>query len=169
MKPTKISKQGSNTLVLFNYVDKHGKVLYEMLKAKNPDRQIFFVHGGTDVDDRELARNLTEAGEDVIIIASVGVFSTGVNIKRLHNVVFASPTKSVVRVLQSVGRGLRKASDKDVFQLYDIADDLTVTRKTKKNYTYNHFEDRLKIYSAEEFQYRITEIPIEHENKNSLS
>lgn len=153
-----------NTLVLFNYVDKHGKVLYDMLKAKDPDRQIFFVHGGTDVDDRELARVLTEKGENVIVVASVGVFSTGVNIKRLHNVIFASPTKSVIRVLQSVGRGLRKADDKDTFQLYDIADDLTVTRKAKKNYTFEHFKERLKIYSAEEFHYKITEIEIEKQN-----
>lgn len=153
-----------NTLVLFNYVDKHGKVLHDMIKAKDPNRQIFFIHGGTDVDDRELARHLTEKGENVIVIASVGVFSTGVNIKRLHNVVFASPTKSVIRVLQSVGRGLRKADDKDVFQLYDISDDLTVTRKTKKNYTFEHFKERLKIYSAEEFHYKITEIEIEKQN-----
>lgn len=150
-----------NTLVLFNFVEKHGQILYDMMKAKDPDRQIFFVHGGTSVDDRELARKLTEQGDDVIIIASVGVFSTGTNIKRLHNIVFASPTKSVIRVLQSVGRGLRMASDKDMFQLYDIADDLTVTRKAKKNYTFEHFKERLRIYAAEEFHYKITEIDIE--------
>ena len=162
-----LSLQG-NTLVLFQFVEKHGKVLYEMMKAKDPDRQIFFVSGETDVDERELARNLTEKGDNVIVVASVGVFSTGVNIKRLHNVVFASPTKSIIRVLQSVGRGLRKADDKDVFQLYDISDDLTVTRKANKNYTYEHFKERLKIYSAEEFQYKITEIDIEREQQSSL-
>lgn len=154
-----------NTLVLFQYVEKHGKVLYEMLKTQNPTRQILYVSGETEVDDRELARKLTEAGENVIIVASVGVFSTGVNIKRLHNIVFASPTKSIIRVLQSVGRGLRKSGDKDIFQLYDIADDLTVTRKSKKNFTFEHFKERLRIYAAEEFHYKITEIPIEDDHK----
>jgi len=158
-----------NTLILFQYVEKHGKVLYDMLTEKMPDRQIFFVSGDTDVDARELARNLTEKGENVIVVASVGVFSTGVNIKRLHNVIFASPTKSIVRVLQSIGRGLRKADDKDVFKLFDIADDLTVTRKAKKNYTYEHFKERLKIYSEQGFNYKITEIEIEQQQQqNSL-
>lgn len=155
-----LSRTG-NTLILFQYVEKHGKILYDMLKKKDPNRQIYFVAGEVDVDTREEIRNLTEKGENVIIVASMGVFSTGVNIKRLHNVIFASPTKSVVKVLQSIGRGLRKAADKDKFYLFDIADDLSVTRKTKKNYTYEHFKERLKIYAQEQFQYKITEIDIE--------
>ena len=150
-----------NTLILFNYVEKHGKIIFDDLVSKDPSREVYFVHGGTDVDDRESARYLTEKGEDVIIVASMGVFSTGVNIKRLHNVILASPTKSVIRVLQSIGRGLRKAHDKDMFELYDIADDLTVTRSAKKNHTFEHFKERLRIYSNEEFQYKITEVEIE--------
>jgi len=157
-----------NTLILFQYVEKHGKILHDMLTKKDPNRQIYFVAGETKVDERELTRNLTEGGENVIVVASAGVFSTGVNIKRLHNVIFASPTKSVIKVLQSVGRGLRKADDKDVFQLYDIADDLTVTRKTKKNHTFEHFKERLKIYAEQEFHYKIVEIDIEREQQNSF-
>jgi superfamily II DNA or RNA helicase len=149
-----------NTLILFNLVDKHGKVLHDMIKAYAPEREIYFVSGATDVEQREQVRSLTELGTDVIIIASLGVFSTGVNIKRLHNVIFASPTKSVIRVLQSIGRGLRLAHDKQVFELYDLSDDLAVTRK-KKNYTYDHFTERLRIYADEEFSYKITEVEIE--------
>lgn len=150
-----------NTLILFTYVDKHGSVLNDMITQKDPDRKVFFVHGGTDIEDRESVRHLTEQSDNVIIVASVGVFSTGVNIKRLNNVIFASPTKSVIRVLQSIGRGLRKAHDKEHFKLYDISDDLTVTRKADKNYTYEHFKERLRIYNDEKFNYKIVEVNIE--------
>jgi len=159
--------QTGNTLVLFRFVD-HGKELFEMIKKKNPQREIYFVAGETNVDARELARNLTEKGDNVIVVASIGVFSTGVNIKRLHTVIFSAPTKSVITVLQSIGRGLRKADDKEVFKLFDIADDLTSTRKTKKNFTFEHFKERLRIYSEQSFNYKITEIDIEPEQQNSL-
>ena len=96
-----------NTLVLFQFVEKHGKVLHEMLKdSKKP---VHFIYGGTDVEQREAVRKLVEKTDDSIIIASYGTFSTGVNIKRLNNIVFASPSKSRVRVLQSIGRQLRKS------------------------------------------------------------
>ena len=148
-----------NTLVLYSRVEAHGKVLFEMINStvKN-DRKVFFIHGGVDAEDRELVRKITEEEKDAIIVASYGTFSTGINIKNLHNVIFASPSKSRVRNLQSIGRVLRKGKDKVKARLYDIADDLTVG--SRKNYTLNHFIERVKIYVQEQFNYEIISINI---------
>ena len=150
--------QEGNTLILFNYVEKHGKPLHNILKEKlkGKDRKLFYVSGETDVDTRERVRAITEKEQNAIIVASLGTFSTGINIKRLHNLIFASPSKSQIRVLQSIGRGLRK-SDKDT-TVYDIADDLHW--KQKKNYTLEHAAERIKIYSKEKFDYELFEINI---------
>jgi superfamily II DNA or RNA helicase len=142
-----------NTLVLFTYVDKHGKLLYDMMKAKEPERPIYFIHGGVDATDREDVRKIVEEQTNAIIVASYGTFSTGVNIRNLHNVVFSSPTKSRVRVLQSIGRGLRTSENKESMTLFDIADDLK--HKTKVNFTLQHFSERLNIYNSEGFNYKI--------------
>ncbi len=154
-----LSMEG-NTLLLFNYVDKHGKVLYDMIKEKAGDRKVFFVHGQVEAEAREEVRKLTEEAKNAIIVASVGTFSAGINIKNLHNVIFGIPSKSVIRVLQSIGRGLRKAEGKTHFRLFDIADDLSGSKKNK-NYTYKHLIERLKIYTAEQFPYKIVEVKIE--------
>jgi superfamily II DNA or RNA helicase len=151
--------QSGNTLVLFQYVEKHGKPLHDLIRQKAADdRQVFFVSGGTDVEGRERVRQITENEKDAIIVASMGVFSTGINIRNIHNVVFASPSKSQIRVLQSIGRGLRKADDGRDTTLYDIADDLHW--KKHKNYTLNHSAARIKIYSKERFKFKIYEIPL---------
>lgn len=149
-----------NTLVLFQYVAKHGRVLYEMIKEKaHGKRKVFFIYGGTDVDAREEARKLMENETDAICIASFGVFSTGINIPSIENVIFASPSKSKIRNLQSIGRGLRLKEGKTHCNLYDIADDLHW--KSWKNHTLGHFAERLKVYSEEQFTYKIVEVPIE--------
>jgi len=151
--------QKGNTLVLFQYVEKHGAVLYEMIREKAANhREVFFVHGGTDTGDRELVRQITETKNDAIIIASFGTFSTGINIRNLHNVIFASPSKSRIRNLQSIGRGLRKGSDKTSCNLFDIGDDLSW--KSRKNYTLTHMVERIKIYNEEGFKYKIVRIPV---------
>jgi len=142
-----------NTLVLFQYVEKHGKVLYDMMTTKAPDRKIFFVHGGVEGDDRERIRGIVEREPNAIIVASYGTFSTGINIRNLHSVVLASPSKSRVRILQSIGRGLRIGDSKDTMTLYDIADDLRVSTHT--NFTLQHFMERINIYNGEGFEYRI--------------
>ena len=148
-----------NTLILFQFVEKHGKPLHDILKKKvSKDRKLFYVSGETDVDTRENIRAITEKEENAIIVASIGTFSTGINIKKLHNLIFASPSKSQIRVLQSIGRGLRKSGDDINTTVYDIADDLHW--KTKKNYTLNHAGDRIQIYSKEKFDYNIHEIKI---------
>ena len=150
--------QKGNTLVLFQFVEKHGKLLYDMIWAKCEDRQVFFVYGGTDTEQRELVRQLTEKENDAIIVASYGTFSTGVNVKNLHNIIFASPTKSRIRNLQSIGRGLRTSETKKACNLYDIGDDLSW--KNKKNYTLLHMIERIKIYNDEHFNYRLIKVPL---------
>jgi superfamily II DNA or RNA helicase len=148
-----------NTLVLFSRVESHGAILYEMINNKvSEGRRVFFIHGGVDAEDREQVRLITESQQDAIIVASYGTFSTGVNIKRLHNVIFASPSKSRIRNLQSIGRVLRKGKDKVSAKLYDIADDFTIN--SRKNYTLNHFIERIKIYVSEQFNYDILTIDI---------
>jgi superfamily II DNA or RNA helicase len=151
-------KQEGNTLVLFQYVEKHGKVLHEMIKEKAGERKVFYVSGETDVTIRESVRAITEEESNAIIVASYGTFSTGINIRNLHNIIFSSPSKSRIRNLQSIGRGLRTSGTKTKCKLYDIADDLTW--KSKKNYTLNHMIERIKIYNDEHFNYRLVKVPI---------
>ena len=129
-----------------------------MLREKEPERSIFFVHGGTDVEQREKVRVLTEKESNAIIVASYGTFSTGINIKNLHSIIFASPFKSVIRILQSIGRGLRTSDNKDSCTLYDIGDDLSW--KNKKNYTLVHMIERIKIYNDEHFNYKLVKVPL---------
>jgi superfamily II DNA or RNA helicase len=140
-----------NTLLLFQFVEKHGKTLYELLK--DCGRPVFFVHGGVDGEDREQIRKLLETEQEAIVVASVGTFSTGVNIPSLRNIISASPSKSKIRNLQSIGRVLRKSAGKDGATLYDIADDMTW--KNKQNFTILHFMARVSIYNEEKFDYRI--------------
>tara|TARA_S200002703_G_scaffold48889_1_gene42204 strand:- start:804 stop:2279 length:1476 start_codon:yes stop_codon:yes gene_type:complete len=148
-----------NTLVLFQFVEKHGDVLYHMIKDRASDkRKVFYVHGGTDTSDREQIRKIVENQKDAIIVASLGTFSTGINIRNLHNIVFANPSKSQIKVLQSIGRGLRKSDDGRTTLLYDIADDLH--KGSRKNFTLLHSGERIKIYSKEQFDYQIIPIPI---------
>ena len=146
-----------NTLLLFRLVKKHGRILYDMIEEKTDEsRKTFFVFGGTETEVREQIRAIAETERDAIIVASYGVFSTGINIRNLHNIVFASPSKSRIRNLQSIGRGLRLSDTTDKTTLYDIADDLRW--KNRKNYAYRHHEDRLKIYDEEKFPYKIHKI-----------
>lgn len=142
-----------NTLVLFQYVEKHGKILHDMMTSKESDRKIFFVHGGIEGEDRERIRGIVEKESNAIIVASYGTFSTGINIRNLHNVILASPSKSRVRILQSIGRGLRIGDEKDTMTLYDIADDLRI--KSHTNFTLQHFMERINIYNSEGFEYKI--------------
>jgi superfamily II DNA or RNA helicase len=148
-----------NTLVLFQRVESHGAVLYEKINNnKGDNRKVFFVHGGVGAEERELVREITERENNAIIVASYGTFSTGINIKKLHNVIFASPSKSRVRNLQSIGRVLRKGKGKVKATLYDISDDCST--KSRRNYTLNHFIERIKIYNEEKFNYDIISIQL---------
>jgi len=142
-----------NTLVLYNYVEKHGKPLHILIKEKaDENRKIFFVSGNTAATDREAIRAIVEKQKNSIIVASLGTFSTGINIRNLHNIVFASPSKSQIRVLQSIGRGLRKTDDGKATTLYDIVDD--ISWKSRKNYGVLHADERLRIYGREKFTHK---------------
>lgn len=152
-------KSEGNTLLLFQFVEKHGKILYDMINSvTHEDRKVFFIHGGTEALDRENIRHVVEKESNAIIIASFGVFSTGINIPSIENIIFASPSKSKIRNLQSIGRGLRLKDGKTVCNLYDIADDLIY--KASKNHTIKHAAERYKLYQTEEFSVKLIEVKI---------
>ena len=155
IKNLALSLEG-NTLLLFQYVEKHGKILEEMIKEEAGDRKVFFIHGGVKGEERDDIRGIVEKENNAIIVASYGTFSTGVNIKNLHSIIFASPSKSKIRNLQSIGRGLRKSDTKDSAMLYDIADDLSW--KSTSNFTLKHLMERVKIYDEEKFDYKLYSI-----------
>ena len=143
-----------NTLVLFQLVDKHGVLLHNEIKKL--DKKVFFVYGGTTTETREKIRGIVEKEKDSLIIASYGTFSTGINIRNINNIVFASPSKSKIRVLQSIGRGLRKMENKSSVRLFDIADNASY--KSRQNFTYRHFTERLNIYKGENFNYKVSRV-----------
>ena len=145
-----------NTLVLFQFVEKHGKILYDIIHDKYKDRKVFFVFGGVATDIREEIREIVENEKDAVIVASYGTFSTGINIRNINNIVFASPSKSKIRVLQSLGRGLRQQGGDKTLRLYDISDDLSLD--SKLNFTLRHFKERLNIYDDQKFDYEIRRI-----------
>ena len=149
-----------NTLVLFSRVDSHGKPLYELINNKVAEgRKVFFVSGEVATSDREAIRKIVEKQKDAIIVASLGTFSTGINIRNLHNIIFASPSKSQIKVLQSIGRGLRKSDDGRTTTLYDVSDD--ISWNDHKNYTLLHSIERLRIYKKEQFNYKIIKVNID--------
>lgn len=145
-----------NTLVLFNYI-RHGKQLHQLI-SQQTQRPVFYVSGEVEGEVREQIRKVVETESDAIIVASIGVFSTGINIVSLKNIIFASPSKSRIRVLQSIGRVLRKSNTKTEAVLIDIADDLSW--KKHKNFTYTHYLARLKIYAQEQFPYKVIKVKI---------
>ena len=149
-----------NTLVLFNRVDAHGKPLYDLINSKAEEgRKVFFVSGEVATSDREAIRKIVEKQKNGIIVASLGTFSTGINIRNLHNIIFASPSKSQIKVLQSIGRGLRKSDDGRSTTLYDITDDLHW--KKRNNYTLSHGAERVKIYKKEQFKYKLIQVNLD--------
>jgi superfamily II DNA or RNA helicase len=153
-----VSLEG-NTLVLFQYVEKHGNLLHTIIKDKvAKGRKVFYVYGGTDTELREQIRAIVETEKDSIIVASYGVYSTGVNIKNLHNIIFSHPGKSKIRVLQSIGRGLRMSESKNSATLYDIVDDLSY--KAHKNFAVKHFVERYKYYMQEKFPTKIYKVDL---------
>ena len=149
-----------NSLILFNLVEKHGKQLHKLIEEKADNRHVFFVYGGTDVEIREQVRAITEKENNAIIVASYGTFSNGINIRNLHNVIFASPSKSRVRNLQSIGRGLRIGDNKTEAVLYDIADDFRIGKHV--NFTLRHLQERVKIYDDEKFKYKFYNIEVKN-------
>jgi superfamily II DNA or RNA helicase len=157
IKNLALSLEG-NSLLLFQFVEKHGKELYNLIKQE-ADCPVFFIHGGVDGEERNRIREVVQNSKKSIIIASYGTFSTGINIPSIANVIFASPSKSRVRNLQSIGRGLRKSSSKTSSTLFDIADDFSW--KQSKNYTIIHFMERVKLYNEEQFKYKLYKVSLD--------
>ena len=151
-------KLKGNTLLLFNFVENHGKPLFNNIRLLYPERKVFFIHGGTETEQREYIRKIIDKEKNAILIASYGTCSTGINIRNIHNIIFASPSKSVIRVLQSIGRGLRKSENKKHVKLYDISDNLQY--KKYKNHTMRHLDERIKIYINENFDFKVVNINI---------
>ena len=146
-------KTKGNTLILFNYVEIHGRPLASLIEAEAGDRKVYFISGKTEAESREYIRRVIDKEKDAILVASFGTTSAGINIVNLDNIIFASPTKSVIRLLQSIGRGLRVSARKKTLKVYDIVDDLSW--KSYKNHVLKHFEERLKIYKKEKFDHRV--------------
>ena len=145
-----------NTLVLFQFVEKHGKILYDIIHDKYKDRKVFFVFGGVATDIREEIREIVENEKDAVIVASYGTFSTGINIRNINNIVFASPSKSKISVLQSLGRGLRQQGGGKPLRLHYISDDLRPA--SQLHFPLTPFKERINIYDDQKFDYEIRRI-----------
>jgi len=140
-----------NTLLMFHY-ERHGRIIYDLIKDKlgNSERKLFFINGKTETEIREEVRKITDGEKNAIIVGSF-VFSTGITIRNLHNVIFATPTKAKIRTLQTIGRSLGLGDDKTTATLYDIADDFRVDPTADANYTLRHYAKRMLLYYAEKF------------------
>ena len=142
-----------NTVILYQFVEKHGKPLHELLERRleNTRRPLYFFHGGVKVDAREDFRRMMEGDINAVAVASYGTFSQGVNVKAIHNIIFASPYKSYIKVVQSIGRGLRLARNKNNVVLYDVIDELCPPTGKGRNYAWKHWKARLETYGDEDF------------------
>lgn len=170
--------QEQNTLVLFSKIE-HGRRLHEYIKERYPDKKVYMIHGsvglkesgipmdtkGKKVSKKEMTillkneiRALSERETGIVVLATYGVFSTGINIKNLHNIIFASSTRSKIRVLQSIGRSLRLHAEKNHAVLYDVVDDFSI--KSYQNHMVNHFVKRFAYYTKEKFDYEIIKVKL---------
>ncbi len=140
-----------NTIVMFRYTD-HGERFFELLK-NSTDRNVYFVNGGVDGDDREEIRKIVDSSKDNIIVASTGVFSTGVNIKSIQNIINIAPNKAEDEIQQIIGRGIRLHEDKTYCNVFDIVDDLRSS--TAPNYLLKHFYKRVEFYDEKQYTYKI--------------
>lgn len=153
----------NNTLMLFNYIERHGKILYDMLveRAEQYGKKIYYISGKVAVEDRERIRQILEKENNAILLASMGTMSTGVNVKNLHNLIFCHPYKAKIKTLQSIGRTIRQAAGKNGAKLIDVGDNLVYKKRSEKpNATWRHFIERLKIYDSEGFEYRIIKLDV---------
>ena len=149
-----VAKIPGNSLVLFHRIE-HGRKLYDKLRSDS-DKIVYYVDGGTDKDIREEYKKKMEAGEEVVIVASYGTFSTGISIKKIHNIFFTESFKSEVIIRQSIGRGLRQHESKDSVTIIDFVDDLSSDEWT--NYLMRHAIERRRIYKEQKFEYVIKKI-----------
>ena len=149
-----ISRVRGNSLVLFHRIE-HGKRIYEKLR-QDSDKPVYYVDGNTDKDIREEYKKKMEAGAQVVIVASYGTFSTGISIKKIHNIFFTESFKSEVIIRQSIGRGLRKHHTKSEVNIIDFVDDLS--SPDWDNYLIRHAKARQKIYKEQKFPFDIKNV-----------
>lgn len=140
-----------NIICLFRFID-HGNILVEMAK-KMTDRPIYLVSGQNSMEEKEYIRQIVNKEKNAILFASIGTFSEGISIPNLNYGLICHPSKAKNKLVQQIGRGLRKTKEKTKFTLIDVADDLSY--KSKKNYTLEHFAERIRIYNLEKFDYKI--------------
>ena len=143
-----VNKVDKNTLIMVDRIA-HGETLLDYLKTTT-SKDIYFVHGGIDIEERETIRRLMEEQNDVICIAISKIFSTGINIKNLHNIIFAAIGKAKIKIIQSIGRSLRKHASKKCATIFDIWDNL--------RYGNAHALERIALYDGEKIPYTITEL-----------
>ena len=139
-----------NTLILFNRIDDHLEKVYELMMLVGTKKKVYRIHGKIDDDVRNEIKRITEIESDVVILASLGTMSTGCSIKNLHNLVFAHPTKSLIKTLQSLGRLMRLHTSKDVANIYDMIDNLET--RARPNYALTHGRARVGFYRMEGHQ-----------------
>jgi superfamily II DNA or RNA helicase len=139
----------NNSLIMVDYIE-HGEELYGVLRSQCKNKQVFFIRGEVAVEERDKVKKLMENTSDVVCIAISKIFSTGINIKNLHYIVFAGGGKAKVKIIQSIGRGLRLHKDKKGVIIIDIADML--------HYGSQHYTKRLSLYKGEKIDYGIKKI-----------
>lgn len=147
-----------NTLILFKKISQ-GKEIFEKLQKQYPDKEIRFVYHKVSAADRDEVRSTMEENDNIIGVCSYATFATGVNIKNLHNLIFAAPMKGSIKVLQAIGRTLRLHMSKSKAKLFDIGDDLTYG-KQYKNHAWRHFQLRLEYYVKAQLDFTIREISL---------
>ena len=148
----------TNTLVLFRIVDQGNALLAQIKQTVGNTRPVYFIDGKVDGEQREHVRQIVDKQTNAIIVASYGTTSTGINIPNINNIIFASPSKSRVRNLQSIGRGLRLSGTKTSVTLFDIGDDMSVGNRI--NHTMRHMIERIKLFTSEQFTYKVYNIDI---------
>lgn len=164
-----IQSMPGNSLVLFDRVEGYGKELYEAhLKVHD---HVFLIVGDVDVDRREEIRQIMDQYDDAVIYASYGTMQQGVSIKKLHNLFLISSSKSVIRILQSIGRMMRLHDSKSKARIFDIVDNMTIDGK--ENYVLKHAQERIGMYSQQQFpiefdQYSVARYIEEPSETNSL-
>jgi superfamily II DNA or RNA helicase len=148
-----VSTLKGNTLILYAKVDKHIKPMHEQLQARFGLERTHLIHGAIETEEREIIREIVDNSKNAILSASFQTFQAGINIVNIDNIIFAAPTASIIRLLQSIGRGLRRSEDKTKLNVFDFADDLRW--KSKENHTFDHLLERINIYNREEFDYKL--------------
>jgi superfamily II DNA or RNA helicase len=154
-----ILKTSKNSLVLFQSVkDEYGKQIWNSLRERSADKEVFYVDGETDENLREEYKSRMSSGENKVLIATYGTFATGISINNLHNIFLVESYKSEVLIKQSLGRGMRKMEGKEKVNVIDFVDDFSSPKY--QNYLMKHSAARIDIYKREGFQYKIFNVKL---------